>query len=310
MQGNYQEAFENQAETKHPPLFVVGHARSGTGLTVRALSLAQETCFLGESRLFSRTYFSEAPLLFGLHTALQFKLFERPSPFLHGLKVKMQCVGQQSVDMHRFVRHMFRYCKLGKTYDLSPSNPVADVMGIELTDEEEKWILRFTQKYRMLIRKDPDLWVRILLQDCCLLSGRDVALEKTPLHVFCLPLIWRIFPEAKVIATVRDDIQEVLASYYLMTKTERYLPYMLKVYRMTKSAVGRVPPEQASRFTMVRYEDWLEDPQQIGEHIFSFTGLEMPQTVKEKIAQIKKTSSKYERIDQNVRDTIDRLLRP
>jgi hypothetical protein len=303
----YKPVLENEAEFLNP-IFVVGPPRSGTTLTVRALALAPEACHLGETHVFIRSFYAEASWFRVARDAVTLRQFSRPGPLIHGVKSRLVNRLRGRSEMERVVRHIFRYAKLGKDFDLKPSNPLVDVMGVGLSPEEEAWVPRYVEKYRRLARRDPGLWLRVLFKDCSLLSGRPMVLEKTPLHVFCLPLIWQAFPEAKVIATFRNDLKEVLASFYLMTRNPRGLSYITKVCAMARRAVADIPAARRSQFMSMDYEDWLADPQRMAARLFQFIGMPSPAGLADRMQEIRKTSSKYARLDPLIREKVDALL--
>jgi hypothetical protein len=305
---NYIRGFENYKELVDP-IFVVGHPRSGTGLTVRALSLSPSTCYLGETQLFMRNYFSEASLWNGLRIARRLNLFTMPGPYFSGMKVKIKKIINSDSDLFKLVNWIFRHCKLEKNYDLRPSNPIADVMGIQLVDTDRQWISPFVKKYRKMIYQESESWMRVLLKDCSIISQRKVILEKTPLHVFCIPLIIRTFPQAKIIVTFRENIEEVLASYYFMTKKKQQLPYMHKVYKMSKKITDAFSLKRKDGYLSIRYEDWIENPSETWSAVYEFSGLSVPENSKRYIDGIKKTPSKFEKADNDIKEYIRKIIK-
>jgi hypothetical protein len=89
-------------------------------------------------------------------------------------------------------------------------------------------------------------------------------LEKTPYHVYHLPKLWRMFPDALIIGVMRDP-RDVISS---RVKRKKPGPNRdMRVFRNSKSWNRAIEALEAQRdnpqFLHIRYEDFITDPQQV-----------------------------------------------
>ena len=128
----------------------------------------------------------------------------------------------RSIDrLRNFVEVTLLYTKIDNDQiPLRPSNPIHTVIDVALSPEELIFASKLTAKYKAFLKEAPCRFLAVAFEDFRLLSGRSRILEKTPGHVFLLPIIWKVFPDAKIVFTKRSDKKSILASYYLMTKSK------------------------------------------------------------------------------------------
>lgn len=100
-------------------------------------------------------------------------------------------------------------------------------------------------------------------------------LEKTPQHVFHLPKLWRMFPDASIIAIVRDP-RDVISS-----RVKRKKPGLnreRRVFKNTKtwnSAIEIIEAHQKNpQMLVIRYEDFIASPQQVLAKMAAHIGIE------------------------------------
>jgi hypothetical protein len=264
------------------------------------LSLPEEVCYLGESGLFSEIYYTNCSFINGMRTAFDTgMMLGGPESFLWARVRKLKDLTKGKSKLLEMVCQRIRYCKIKKNYDVSPKNPLADVLEIELTEAEKGLAYELCEKYHDMLKKDPDQFVRVLFEDVRILSGREIVLEKTPSHVFSMPLIWKVFPEAKIVFIHRHNKRAVLASYYLMTKQEKKLSAMAKRFEKISKLFERYQKMEQENIYTVWYEDVLEDPLQKFADIYKFAGFNFNENVKTKLKDIRPRPSKFEKLDES-----------
>ncbi len=135
-----------------------------------------------------------------------------------------------------------------------------------MTDDE---VNHYRKKYWARVRED--------------FSGdttRGLFIDKMPLNTILLGLIYRLFPEAKVIFAVRDPRDVVLSCFqqrfgvnvamYQLLKLNTAAAYYDQVMKIGEVCRERLPLD----IHMVRYEDVVGDMQSTVSDILSFLGLE------------------------------------
>ena len=117
-------------------------------------------------------------------------------------------------------------------------------------------------------------------------EGNDVDLngglfiDKMPLNTMLLGLIYRIFPDAKIIFALRDPRDVILSCFqqrfsinvamFHLTKTDMAASYYDRVMRIGETCRERLP----LNVHVVRYEDVVNDMQKTVTDALSFLGLE------------------------------------
>ena len=96
-------------------------------------------------------------------------------------------------------------------------------------------------------------------------AGKRI-LEKTPRHVSDIERIFRIFPDARIIAMVRDG-RDVACS---MLKRE--IPLLKGIRRWRRDCQSILDVQNDSRVHVVKYEDLVTSQQAILDGIFRFLG--------------------------------------
>ncbi len=97
--------------------------------------------------------------------------------------------------------------------------------------------------------------------------------EKTPLHLLGVPTLLEWYPEAKIVCIVRDGRDVVLSLLNMSWNPEHRLrPLCMNWIRLLKIAEGYRTrfPEQ---FLLIRYEDLLDQPEQLLKQVDAFLGL-------------------------------------
>jgi hypothetical protein len=274
-------------------------------MMVLTLSLPEEVYYMGGSGLFSEIYYANCTFIKGLRSAFSTgMLFGGPETFVWARLRRLKDLMNGKSRLAEMVCQRIRYCNVKKNYDLKPKNPLPDVMRIELSDADRRLVEDLCEKYCDLLKEDPDRFVRVLFEDVRMFSGREIVLEKTPSHVFSIPLIWKVFPEAKIVFIHRRNKRATLASYYLMTKQEKRLTAMARRYeKISKLFECYQKMEQENIYT-VWYEDALEDPLQKFADIYKFVGFNFNENVKAKLKDIRPGPSKFEKLDESQKKLI------
>ncbi len=111
-------------------------------------------------------------------------------------------------------------------------------------------------------------------------TTQGLFIDKMPLNTILLGLIYRLFPEAKIIFAVRDPRDTVLSCFqqrfgvnvamYQLLKLDTAAAYYDQVMKIGEVCRDRLPLD----IHMVRYEDVVGDMQNTVSDILSFLGLE------------------------------------
>lgn len=98
-------------------------------------------------------------------------------------------------------------------------------------------------------------------------AGRRVLVEKTPAHIYQLPVIRRSIADARFVMTMRDG-RETATSLFIRFKDWDYA-----VSRWVNAAERIAENAEARDAIVVRYEDLVEDFRGAMERVLSFIGL-------------------------------------
>jgi hypothetical protein len=228
---NLSDVLLNTKELRDP-IFVVGCMRSGTGALARTIGLADSVCYIGETRLIARYYTRRVPMTSAI------RHWRNGEPLLPIMKGKVRKIQDQITGkdlLREIITGMIRYTKL-TGYDTKPSVPLVDRYGIKMLPSDINVLDKLCQKYRKTSPKEIDTLLRLMLKDIQLLSEKKRILEKTPLHALYIPVIQRVFPDAKICHILRDG-KHVAASYMLhygQKKLERRsIRYICRMHRST-----------------------------------------------------------------------------
>ncbi len=114
---------------------------------------------------------------------------------------------------------------------------------------------------------------------------KGLFIDKMPLNTMLLGLIYRIFPDAKIIFALRDPRDVVLSCFqqrfnvnvamFQLTKTDMAASYYDKVMKIGETCRARMP----LNVHVVRYEDVVNDMQNTVEGVLSFLGLEWEEEI-------------------------------
>lgn len=115
--------------------------------------------------------------------------------------------------------------------------------------------------------------------------------DKMPLNILALPLIRRVFPEAKVIVTLRDprdvvlscftqdfELSEGMSQFLSLDATARFFSQVMEFWQVCKERLGLAALE-------LRYEDAMRDPAGATRSMLKFLGLSEHKAPSEAIAE-------------------------
>jgi len=191
-------------------VFVVGSPRSGTSYLSRALGLADDACYLGESALFC---LAGARQDFNFYSEYMSpgRLFPYKVWLIQMLSRLDRIRGKDRVG--DAVEHLILMSKVGE-YGLKGSDTLYKVQGIQLDEQDRKEVILLTERLkRALDRNGVRGFAKEYLGEYAKRKGTGTVVEKTPEHLRCLPVIHTIFPDAKVVLIQRDK-QKCLESYF------------------------------------------------------------------------------------------------
>jgi len=254
-----------------PPVFVVGSPRSGTSILHELLALDTS---------------NRAPIMWEMEhpvESLEGELFRRigdaETTFWHDLQPEYETMHANSgelpneclyITLHEFLSDHWGGCHVVPTY--------------------EKYLARADQRpaYR---------YHRRFLQTLQQSDRRARWLLKAPSHLFQLPALFDVYPEARVIQTHRDPLKTLPSALSLMAtlKWMRCEQVPLEqlgprtalgyehIYRgeIEQRASGALPDE---RFVDVRYHDLLADPAGTVRGIYERLDWPLPPDLEQRVA--------------------------
>jgi hypothetical protein len=147
----------------------------------------------------------------------------------------------------------------------SPASPFAQLL------QPDRWTPGSKELARFMSRDDMIAEVRHLAGR---ILGRRMGpnhrylVEKTPAHVFGMPLIAEVFPEARFIHVLRDgrdvyvSVRQGRQSWARWSNRNFQLtaPGQARIWKRALTEVERVAPALGDRFMEIRYEDIKLDP--------------------------------------------------
>ncbi len=191
-------------------VFVVGSPRSGTTYLSRALGLADDACYLGESALFCLAGARQDFRYYSDHMSPD-NIFPYKVWLMRMLNRTDRIRGKNRVE--DAVEHLILMSKV-KKYGLEGSDTLYKVQGIQLDEQDRKELLSLTERLKQgLDRNGVGEFAKEYFGEYAKRKGKGTVVEKTPEHLRYLPVIHAAFPEAKVVLIQRDK-QKCLESYF------------------------------------------------------------------------------------------------
>lgn len=228
--------FANQSQSgvshnQSSPVFIVGHARSGTSMTVRLLRKYLQIAF-----------------------------------------------GTESQFIVRFYQQLHRYGNLKDDRNLQ--RLVDDIL-------KERWFqrcyhrLEFQTDSKSILAEVKDRTYRGVLEavfgQLCQHLGMNRWGDKTPEYLLDLPVLLKLFPDAKFIHVVRDG-RDVALSAFQQPFGENNVVMAAKDWRDTMERVNHCASElPAHRFLEIKYEQLLQQPVMVFGKLIEFLEIDDPQ---------------------------------
>jgi Sulfotransferase family len=295
------------SEELQDPIFVVGCMRSGTGMLARTIGLADSVSYVGETKLIAKYYTRSVPIT----SAIQhWRNGEALLPILKGKARRIQDQISGKDLLREIITGMIRYTKL-TGYDIKPSIPLVDRYGIEITPSDIAVLDKLCEKYKKTKPKEIDRLLRILLKDFQLLSQKGRILEKTPSHALYIPVIQRIFPDAKICHILRDG-KGVASSYMLhygeQNLKKRSIRYICRMHRYIWAIDKQIRKANNPRYYSLRYEDFLASPTTTVEGVFNFLNLPLSGSVQASLRDVRPGPSNWDRLPRETRMYVNALL--
>jgi hypothetical protein len=142
-------------------------------------------------------------------------------------------------------------------------------------------------------------------------EGKELVGDKTPAFVWEIPLLAAAFPTARFIHVVRDGRDVALAFKALAHRPPDTLPDGVIYWRNHVRAGRRFGNAIPGRYTEVRYEDLLDNPQQELERLCDFLGLDFEERMLDYQSKAEATAATYVGPDvhANLRKPLSKGLR-
>lgn len=129
---------------------------------------------------------------------------------------------------------------------------------------------------------------------------------KSPHHVHCMDVLFKVFPDVRVIQTHRDPLETIpsLASFiYSLWRLGSHMadPRVAGQQWNAKMATGLAHAMKirdslpADRFLDVRFSDTVSRPMEVLEHIYNFLQLELTEAAREAISRYRDANRREQR---------------
>ncbi len=103
--------------------------------------------------------------------------------------------------------------------------------------------------------------------------GKVRAAEKTPFHLYKVPLILEWFPEARVVGLVRDGRDTVLSILNAPWTAHRSMRRQSDKWNHAAREALRLRKRYPEKFLLIRYEDLVAEPEKTMREVDGFLGL-------------------------------------
>ena len=247
-----------------PPIFIVGHWRTGTTLLHELLVLDDR---------------HTGPTGFECIAPQHFLLTERVAPWLGFLVSKHRAMDNMDLSLYHPQEDEFIWCMQGQ-----PSPYLTLAFPNRPTQYQYERYLDLEQ----LTSRELDAWKRILFRFVQQLyfRHRKAVILKNPNHSFRIKVLLDIFPQAKFIHIIRDPYVVYPSSIHLLKTLsrvhslqrpmfegldEKVLSTYVDLYRKLDEGRELVDP---SRFYELRYEDLIGDPEGQLRQLYGHLGLD------------------------------------
>jgi hypothetical protein len=232
-----------------PPIFIVGHWRTGT-------TLLHELLVLDDRYTGPTGYECVAPQ--------HFLLTERFAPWVGFMVSKHRAMDDMDLSLHHPQEDEFVWCMQGQ-----PS-PYLTLAFPNRPPQHERYL-----DLEQLTSRELEAWKRTLFRFVQQLyfRRRKAVILKNPNHSFRIKVLLDIFPQAKFIHIIRDPYVVYPSSIHLLKSLsrvhslqrptfegldERVLATYVDLYRKLDEGRELVDP---ARFYELRYEDLIADPE-------------------------------------------------
>ncbi|MGA7051007.1 MAG: sulfotransferase [Mycobacterium sp.] len=247
-----------------PPIFIVGHWRTGTTLLHELLVLDDR---------------HTGPTGFECVAPQHFLLTEWMAPWLGFLASKHRAMDNMDSSMRHPQEDEFIWCMQGQ-----PSPYLTLAFPNRPTQDQNDRYLDLEQ----LTPRELQAWKRVLFRFVQQLyfRHRKVIVLKNPNHSFRIKVLLDIFPDAKFIHIIRDPYLVYPSSIHLLKSLsrvhsmqrptfegldEKVLSTYVDLYRKLDEGRKLVDP---SRFYELRYEDLIADPEGQLRRLYEHLGLD------------------------------------
>ncbi|MHA1927503.1 MAG: sulfotransferase family protein [Candidatus Thorarchaeota archaeon] len=304
----FKEAIENRYKC-NDPILVMGPARSGTGMISRALSMCRDTVYLGETHLFTSVLLRRAKRSTSLLLSRKYHraLFSSAS-WAYAQAASIKDLFLYKDRLAHMVHKTLCHVKGGDYPDLKPSNPIHRVRNVKLKDEEQCLRDELIKKYNSLLKKDPARFPSIFFEDIRILSGKKFVIEKTPNNYDYISLILHIFPKARIVLTHREDLRNMIASYFLMTgdkpATAKYSRRLSKI----NTAIDRIHDNYGNRVNFVCYDNVLSSPTEEITRLCETCDLNVTERLRNNLIEIFPRKPKFEQLSEEDQRYVDSIL--
>ena len=244
-----------------PPIFIVGHWRTGTTLLHELLALDDR---------------HTGPTGYECLVPHHFLLTEWFAPCAEFLVSKHRAMDNMDLSLHHPQEDEFVWCMLGQ-----PS-PYLTLAFPNRPPQYERYL-----DLEQLTSRELEAWKRTLFRfvQQVYFRRRKAVILKSPTHSFRIKVLLDIFPHAKFIHIVRDPYVVYPSSIHLLKALsrvhglqrptfegldEKVLSTYVDLYRKLDEGRELVDP---SRFYELRYEDLISDPEGQLRRLYEHLGL-------------------------------------
>ncbi|MDR1492775.1 MAG: sulfotransferase [Planctomycetaceae bacterium] len=286
-----------EIKIEHPPIFIIGHWRSGT-------TLLHEYMILDKQFTFADTYSCFAPRHFLLTRRWL-------TPLASFLMPKKRPMDNMAVGLDRPQEDEFALCAMGMRSPyvniIFPNNPPIDAEFLTLKNASEQERREWLDGLEYFLR-------------CLTLAENKCVIFKSPPHTARIAVILERFPNAKFIHIHRNPYSLYASTFNLWTQLavvhglqrptakpieERVFRMFEEMYAAFRDDVSLLKPEQ---FTEIAYNDLISQPSAALEQIYRGLNLSGFEQSQEKFLQFAASQKSYQknkfRIDPNIKAKI------
>jgi ubiquinone/menaquinone biosynthesis C-methylase UbiE len=172
--------------------------------------------------------------------------------------------------------YALRVLKLGANAKLSPErfrkllNKLVEFSGIELADFTKATLLAMSNTGELAPQHVFEAIIELHQPDGDTPEAKQRLVEKTPLHVLCLPDITKVYADSKFINVVRNPLDVAASWKRTPFAASQAIEYYIEQWTTCIEAAEAFEQSRAEHIQTVRYEDLILQPKAVTERLCRF----------------------------------------